>query len=43
MTILLYDLVGRDATRPFSPQCWKIVMALAHKGARGRRGADPLP
>ncbi|TPL13123.1 glutathione S-transferase family protein [Mesorhizobium sp. B2-4-10] len=32
MTILLYDLVGRDATRPFSPHCWKATMALAHKG-----------
>ncbi|WP_027037938.1 glutathione S-transferase family protein [Mesorhizobium ciceri] len=32
MTILLYDLVGRDSTRPFSPHCWKVVMALAHKG-----------
>ncbi|MCA0012606.1 glutathione S-transferase family protein [Mesorhizobium sp. B292B1B] len=32
MTILLYDLVGRDASRPFSPHCWKATMALAHKG-----------
>lgn len=32
MTILLYDLVGRDAARPFSPHCWKAAMALAHKG-----------
>ncbi|MEI8700122.1 MAG: glutathione S-transferase family protein [Mesorhizobium sp.] len=32
MTILLYDLVGRDAARPFSPHCWKTAMALAHKG-----------
>jgi len=32
MTILLYELVGRDAARPFSPHCWKIAMALAHKG-----------
>ncbi|MDF3216483.1 glutathione S-transferase family protein [Mesorhizobium sp. M7A.F.Ca.CA.001.09.2.1] len=32
MTILLYDLVGRDSTRPFSPHCWKVAMALAHKG-----------
>lgn len=32
MTILLYDLVGRDAERPFSPHCWKARMALAHKG-----------
>lgn len=32
MTILLYDLVGSDAARPFSPHCWKVAMALAHKG-----------
>jgi glutathione S-transferase len=32
MTILLYDLVGADAARPFSPHCWKAKMALAHKG-----------
>lgn len=32
MSILLYDLVGADASRPFSPHCWKIAMALAHKG-----------
>ncbi|MER9136492.1 glutathione S-transferase family protein [Mesorhizobium sp. M0830] len=32
MTILLYDLVGRDTARPFSPHCWKVAMALAHKG-----------
>lgn len=32
MTILLYDLVGADASRPYSPHCWKVAMALAHKG-----------
>ncbi len=32
MTILLYDLVGADESRPYSPHCWKIRMALAHKG-----------
>ncbi|MCB1418639.1 MAG: glutathione S-transferase family protein [Notoacmeibacter sp.] len=32
MTIRLYDLVGRDPARPFSPHCWKAAMALAHKG-----------
>ena len=32
MTILLYELVGHDTTRPFSPHCWKVAMALAHKG-----------
>lgn len=32
MTILLYDLVGADPARPFSPHCWKIALSLAHKG-----------
>ncbi|WP_099866462.1 glutathione S-transferase family protein [Pararhizobium haloflavum] len=32
MTITLYELVGKDETRPFSPHCWKVAMALAHKG-----------
>ena len=32
MTMLLYELVGQDAERPFSPHCWKAVMALEHKG-----------
>lgn len=32
MTISLYDLVGSDPARPFSPHCWKAKMALAHKG-----------
>jgi glutathione S-transferase len=30
--ILLYDLVGADPTRPFSPHCWKTKMSLEHKG-----------
>lgn len=31
MSIKLYDLVGKDHSRPFSPHCWKVKMALAHK------------
>ena len=31
MTIKLYDLSGDDGRR-FSPYCWRIRMALAHKG-----------
>jgi glutathione S-transferase len=27
----LYELVGREADRPFSPYCWRTRMALAHK------------
>ncbi|WP_159952207.1 glutathione S-transferase family protein [Rhizobium sp. 18065] len=32
MARTLYSLCGTDADRPFSPHCWKIVMALRHKG-----------
>ena len=31
MSLVLYDLVGRDDRR-FSPTCWRVKMALAHKG-----------
>jgi glutathione S-transferase len=32
MTIRLYDLAGAEDERRFSPYCWRIKMALAHKG-----------
>jgi glutathione S-transferase len=32
MTLKLFELVGTDTTRPFSPFCWRTRMALAHKG-----------
>lgn len=32
MTIILYDLAGAEDERRFSPYCWRIRMALAHKG-----------
>jgi glutathione S-transferase len=32
MAILLYELVGADPHRPFSPHVWKIALSLAHKG-----------
>ncbi|WP_316188881.1 glutathione S-transferase family protein [Bradyrhizobium sp. SZCCHNS1054] len=32
MSLKLFELVGTDETRPFSPYCWRIRMALAHKG-----------
>src|ERR1700712_1363418 len=32
MPLKLFELVGTDATRPFSPYCWRTRMALAHKG-----------
>lgn len=30
--LTLYTLCGADASRPFSPHAWKVVMALSHKG-----------
>ena len=32
MTLKLFELVGTDPSRPFSPYCWRTRMALAHKG-----------
>jgi len=32
MTITLYDLAGAEPNRRFSPFCWRVRMALAHKG-----------
>ncbi|WP_213738190.1 glutathione S-transferase family protein [Bradyrhizobium sp. dw_411] len=39
MSLKLFELVGADATRPFSPYCWRTRMALAHKGL----GAETIP
>jgi hypothetical protein len=43
MSLKLFELVGTDAARPFSPFCWRTRMALAHKGYRRNRsrGASP--
>lgn len=32
MSLKLFELVGTDASRPFSPYCWRTRLALAHKG-----------
>ena len=32
MTIQFFDLAGGDVNVRFSPNCWRIRMALAHKG-----------
>jgi glutathione S-transferase len=32
MPTILYELCGRDPDQLFSPHCWKVRMALAHKG-----------
>ncbi|HTY54458.1 MAG TPA: glutathione S-transferase family protein [Candidatus Binataceae bacterium] len=32
MAITMYDLVGAEPNRRFSPFCWRTKLALAHKG-----------
>jgi len=32
MALILYDLAGAEADRRFSPYCWRVRLALAHKG-----------
>ncbi|ENN85397.1 glutathione S-transferase [Rhizobium freirei PRF 81] len=32
MGMVLYELAGREDDQLFSPHCWKVRMALAHKG-----------
>ncbi len=32
MSIRLFDLAGAEDDRRFSPYCWRVKMALAHKG-----------
>jgi glutathione S-transferase len=32
MAIQLYDLAGAEEDRRFSPYCWRVKMALQHKG-----------
>ena len=32
MAITLYDLAGAEDERRFSPNCWRITLALLHKG-----------
>lgn len=36
MTVTLYDLAAADDDIRFSPYCWRIKMALAHKGLEVR-------
>jgi glutathione S-transferase len=31
MTLRMYDLAGAEPERRFSPYCWRIRLALAHK------------
>jgi glutathione S-transferase len=39
MALKLFELVGADTSRPFSPFCWRTRMALAHK----RLAAESIP
>src|ERR1700712_5712741 len=39
MSLKLFELVGADKTRPFSPFCWRTRMGLAHKGL----GVESIP
>ncbi len=39
MSLKLFELVGTDVSRPFSPFCWRTRMALAHKGLQ----AESIP
>jgi glutathione S-transferase len=39
MGMKLYDLAGAESERRFSPFCWRIKMALAHKGLQ----AETIP
>lgn len=39
--IVLHDLVGRDDLR-FSPYCWRVKLALAHKGLAFETRATPF-
>ena len=32
MALILYDLAGAESARRFSPYCWRIRLALEHKG-----------
>ena len=42
MTLILYDLCGRNPDLRFSPYCWRAKMALAHKALRFEAVATPF-
>ncbi|MEX0955629.1 MAG: glutathione S-transferase family protein [Rhizobiaceae bacterium] len=42
MAIKLYELVGADAERPFSPHCWKTAWSLGHKGLEFETAPTPF-
>lgn len=42
MSVVLYDLCAADAGRRFSPYCWRVKMALAHKAIEVETRATPF-
>lgn len=42
MSLILYDLCGRNPDLRFSPYCWRAKMALAHKGLHFSTVATPF-
>lgn len=42
MDIIVYDLCGADPAIRFSPYCWRVKMALAHKGIGYETVATPF-
>lgn len=42
MSIKLYDLCGADESHRFSPYCWRVKAALAHKGVEFEAVATPF-
>ena len=42
MAIILYELCAGDESIRFSPHCWKVRMALAHKGLAYETRATPF-
>ncbi|AXS40612.1 glutathione S-transferase family protein [Breoghania sp. L-A4] len=42
MPVVLYDLCGADEARRFSPYCWRVKMALAHKHLGVEERATPF-
>ncbi|MGO9618568.1 MAG: glutathione S-transferase N-terminal domain-containing protein, partial [Bryobacteraceae bacterium] len=37
MSLILYDLAGADPARRFSPYCWRVRLAIEHKGLSVKR------
>lgn len=42
MSVVLYDLCAADKEARFSPFCWRVKMALAHKGLGVEERATPF-